>query len=76
MYRSEVYPAPDHITAHPLAELYNVQVPTIAQANSAGQLDADVGAGLYLLIFERDRFGATLTPQTTPASVTYDLMVG
>ena len=75
IFRSEVWPAPDHITAHPLAELFNVQVPTIAQANSAGQLDADVGAGLYLLIFEHDRFGATLTPQTTPASVTYDLTV-
>jgi hypothetical protein len=76
VYRSEVWPAPDHITAHPLAELFNVQVPTIAQANSAGQLDTDVGAGLYLLIFERDRYGATLTPPTTPASVTYTLTIG
>ena len=63
------------IAAHGLPELFNVQVPTIAQANNAGQLDADVGAGLYLLIFERDRFGVTLTPQSTPATVTYDLTI-
>ncbi len=73
VFRSEVWPAPDHIAAHGLPELFNVQVPTIAQSNSAGQLDADVGAGLYLLIFERDRYAATLTPQTTPSSVTYTL---
>lgn len=74
VFRSEVFPAPDHIMAHGLAESFNVQVPTIAQS-SAGQLEADVGAGLYLLIFERDRYAATLTPQTIPASVTYTLSV-
>ncbi|MEP6985035.1 MAG: hypothetical protein ABI970_05540, partial [Chloroflexota bacterium] len=75
IFRSEVWPAPDHITAHGLDELLNVQVPMIAQANNTGQLDADVGAGLYLLIFEHDRFGATLIPQTLPATVTYTLTV-
>ncbi len=66
---------PDHITAHGLPELYNVQVPNILQNNTASQLDADVPPGLYLLIFERDRFGATLTPQTIPASVIYEVMI-
>jgi len=75
VFHSEVWPAPDHIIAHGLTELLNVQVPIVAQANHTGQLDADVGAGLYLLIFEHDRFGATLTPQTMPASVTYTLTV-
>ena len=73
VFRSEVWPAPDHIIAHGLTELFNVQVPTVAQSNSAGQLDADVGAGLYLLIFERDRYAATLTPERIPASVTYEI---
>ncbi len=74
IFRSEVWPAPNQITAHGLTELFNVQVPLIAQGN-AGQLIADVPPGLYLLIFERDRFGATLTPDSTPASVTWDLTI-
>lgn len=75
VYRSEVWPAPDHITAHPLAELFNVQVPVIATSSSAGQLDADVPTGLYLLIFEHDRFGATLPPQSFVKTVTWDLTI-
>ena len=73
IFRSEVWPAPDDIIAHGLAELFNVQVPMIAQADNTGLLETDVGAGLYLLIFEHDRFGATLTPPTMPANVTYTL---
>ena len=73
VYRSEVWPAPDYITAHGLDERLNVQVPIVAQSDNTGQLDANVGAGLYLLIFEHDRFGVTMTPQTMPASVTYSL---
>lgn len=74
VFRSEVWPTPDHITAHGLDEGLNVQVPIIAYS-SAGQLEADIGAGLYLLIFERDRYAATLTPQTTAAAVTYTLFI-
>ena len=75
LFRSEVWPAPDHINAHGLAEGFNVQVPNIPQTDGAWQLDADVTAGLYLLIFERDRYAATLTPQNTPATVTYDVII-
>lgn len=75
LFRSEVWPAPNHVTAHGLPELYNVQVPNIPQTNSAQQLDADVEPGLYLLIFERDRYAMTLEPPNTPASVSYDVLI-
>ncbi len=75
IFRSEVWPAPNHITAHGLPELINVQVPNIAQTNTGSQLDADVTSGLYLLIFEHDRFGATLTPATRVSFVTYTVAI-
>ena len=75
IFRSEVWPAPNHITAHGLPESINVQVPNIAQSNSGSQLDADVSSGLYLLIFEHDRYGATLTPPTRVSYVTYEVAI-
>lgn len=75
IFRSQVWPAPTNITAHGLDELLNVQTPSVGQANG-NQLEADLPSGLYLLIFEHDRFGVTLTPQSTPASITYDLKIG
>jgi hypothetical protein len=74
VFRSQVWPAPTNIIANGLDEILNVQAPSIAQANG-DQLDADLQPGLYLLIFEHDRFGVTLTPQSTPANVTYDLKI-
>ncbi len=75
LFRSEVYPEPDNIMAHGIEEAYNVQVPNITQTNTTTELNADVPPGLYLLIFEHDRYGATLTPGTRPSYVTYELHI-
>lgn len=71
MYRSLVWPAPRSIQAHSWG--VNVQKPRIE--STGWQLEADVAPGLYLLIFERDRYGPTLEPRAVPASVTYHLEI-
>lgn len=70
LYRSWVWPAPDAIQANAaMPWTTNVAVPRI---DSRGwQLTANVPAGMYLLVFERDAYGSSTDPHDIPASVTY-----
>jgi len=70
LYRSWVWPAPDMIQANPATPwVLNAAVPRI---DSVGwQLAANLPAGLYLLVFERDAYGSSIDPHDIPASVTY-----
>jgi hypothetical protein len=72
VYRSLAWPAPNSIQANPGAYwLRNVALP---RTNSAAwQLDADLMPGLYLLVFERDRFDSTTDPKEIPGTVTFRL---
>jgi hypothetical protein len=68
LHRSWVWPAPDAIQVH-LPWASNVAVPRID--SNGWQLTANVPAGLYLLVFERDAYGSPMDPHDIPASVTY-----
>lgn len=70
LYRSWVWPAPDSIRAHAAMRwTMNVAVPRVD--NNGWQLTANVPAGMYLLVFERDAYDSSTDPKDIPASVTY-----
>ncbi len=70
LYRSWAWPAPNVVQANPAVPwTMNVAVPRID--SNGGQLTANVPAGLYLLIFERDAYGSSTDLRDIPASVTY-----
>jgi hypothetical protein len=68
VHRSLVWPAPQTIDTHDMS-LVNAS----DRVESAGwDLATDVRPGLYLLVFERDRYSVTpVPPVDVPASVTY-----
>jgi hypothetical protein len=59
--------------AHGTPGAVNVQLPRID--NEGWRLEADLAPGLYLLVFERDYYGASPDPQVIPAFVTYRLEI-
>lgn len=69
LYRSRVWPAPAYILAHQVGPI-NVDLPR--ENHTDWELDAEVTPGLYLLIFENDRYPNT-PPEAAPATVTYEL---
>ena len=73
LYRSWAWPEPPHIIAHGTSGSLNVRLPRIE--NVDWRLGAEVQAGLYLLVFERDRYGSPTDPAGIPASVTYRLSI-
>ncbi len=75
VYRSWVWPTPAGIQANAAQPwTLNVAVPRID--SQGGQLTANVPAGLYLLVFERDSYGSATDPNDIPASITYRITEG
>jgi hypothetical protein len=72
LYRSRAWPAPSFIYAHGVPAYFNVDLSRTQSA--AWELTAELDRpGLYLLIFERDRYLSSTNPRDIPASVTYRL---
>ncbi len=78
LYRSLVWPEPPQIQAHNSFSI-NVDVDRIGIGrlqNDNWELQGEVRAGLYLLVFERDYYRSSTAPQDIPASVTYQVEIG
>jgi hypothetical protein len=69
LFRSLVWPAPDAIQTHS----YYAANATNAGEGSGWEPEPEVTPGLWLLVFERDRYGSSAGPQDIPAMVTYRL---
>ncbi len=73
LFRSIVYPAPAGITANPGSTwILNVENPRVVA--SGWSLDADVPPGLYLLVFQNDRWPGT-PPESRPDAITFSLAI-
>jgi hypothetical protein len=71
IYRCLVWPAPTGIDTHTAWA-----VNATGRVDSTGwELDGKATAGLYLLVFERNRYPPTSDPERIPASVTYRLEI-
>jgi hypothetical protein len=73
LYRSMVWPAPDAIYAQFSGDKWalNAEIPPIGHTDWT--LEAEVLPGLYLLIFEQNRYPFRKDQTTIPAAVTYRL---
>jgi hypothetical protein len=71
IFRSLVWPAPDHIQTH------NYYAVNAAKAGDSSDwdLELEVTRGLWLLVFERDRYNSSTDPQDIPAIMTYRLEI-
>jgi hypothetical protein len=67
MYRSQDWPAPGHIEAHRFESTNAIE----REDNTGWELERDITPGLYLLVFERDRYGSSTNPDDIPAAVKY-----
>jgi hypothetical protein len=75
VFRSLVWPAPDHIDTHTWSR--NAEREPIV--NAGWSLEGAVSPGLYLLVFEHDRYADVLDPRESKdilKSVTYRVEIG
>lgn len=71
LYRSLVWPAPEgQIMAH-AANYWSIDVVLPRVDGTGWRLFSAVSPGLYLLVFERTRWGGTTAPADIPGTVTY-----
>jgi len=72
LFRSLVWPAPDYIQT--MSGGYRANAREVAQSGD-WSLEWNITDGLYVLVFQRSPFEASLPPEKRPASVVYSVEI-